>query len=134
MIYTSKQLDYAKSKAPSKFEAKLQELKETMPEGFTLDLNGNLYDKTEGFAVGIQSTCLGEVLSTIDYMQTHTTWEDVSELYSRMFVGGWTDEATKIFYLDWVLIKNTKDEAIESAKRLNQLAIYDFENKEVIYL
>lgn len=86
-------------------------------EGFTMDLEGNVLELESGYCVGIQPAEFTEL-----------------EQPRERFLGGWTDEKTGVFYLDWVRIIEDKGDAVRTAKKFKQLAIYDFENKEVVYI
>ena len=109
------------------FIARLNQLKEFKPDGFTMDLYGNEVKRNSGFVVAFQEV-------NQDTLELIIKQSFLDNNQDKRFVGGWVDAETGKFYLDWVTITEDIDNAFNIAKRNNQLAIYDFGKKEVIYL
>lgn len=97
---------------------------ETFKDGFTLDLKTGEHIK-KGFAVAITHNIpLNDIKTLFNTIKINSTLKKA--------VGGWVDSNTKAYYLDFVLITTTQEEALYLARVFNQIAIFDLKNlKEV---
>ena len=102
--------------------------------GATFNLNTGQLDFNKGFGVSLEEH--EQVFLKDEYSD-----EDLKKFLSKhiellydldLELGGWI-EGDKV-YLDITEVVEDKNEAIEKGVNRNQLAIFDFENKEVIDL
>lgn len=101
----------------------------TRPEnaqGFTVRLL-DLSRVTTGYAVAYEATqdshTRDEIARCIEHAREHAG-----------IVGGWLNEQDGKWYWDSTAVYNDRAEAIAAGRRENQIAIYDLDNDEVIFL
>lgn len=107
----------------------------TCPEGFTLTSDGEHADT--GCAVGLK----GFELRTqfLPSPELIFAWLlQVSQRYYETLdtvgVGGWRDERSGLFYLDVNRVVSNAAQARELAAEQEQLAFYDLDRAQVVYL
>lgn len=88
---------------------------------FTMDSAGNIIHPTQGFAVAYQEAPL-----------TRKGLLGALQLNPELNLGYWEDDG--IGYTDLVQIIKDKETAIKKGLMYNQLSIYDFSTKELIWL
>lgn len=103
--------------------AEILKIAKENPSGFTVDLNLNFV--SGGYAVANKETqnCFGVegLKKVIEYAKKHNT-----------YIGGWQEDGK--YYFDASIIVKDKDEAIRIGRENEQIAIYDFQAGEPIYL
>lgn len=103
-------------------------------DGFTITTNLNKIKKRSGYCVSITNN----YLKIIDYnkgikrlhnnlLKTKTTLRGY-----KLYYGGW--KSNKVFYLDYTIIEENKQKAIQIAKKHNQKAIFNLSKFEVIQI
>lgn len=90
-------------------------------DAFTMDSAGNIIHPTQGFAVAYKEAPL-----------TEKGLVGALQLNPELNLGFWTDEG--IQYTDLVSIIQDRETAIKKGLMNNQLSIYDFSTKELIWL
>lgn len=95
--------------------------------------NNNLIIPNSGFIVSITPLIKinMNLKSVIDYIKKSNTIKIFNEVYI-LHLGGWFNDNK--FHLDISIVENNKENAISIARHCNQEAIYDMDNKIVIYL
>lgn len=105
----------------------IHEIAQDNPNGFTVSLETlSLVSPSKGFSVALKETqnCFGdEGLKKVIQVAKKT---------NSKLVGGWKDG--HLFYYDAVLIVENLEEAKKLGVENEQLAIWDFEKSETIYL
>lgn len=105
----------------------IHEIAQDNPNGFTFSLETlSLVSPSKGYSVALKETqnCFGEEgLKKVIAVAKRTR---------SQLVGGWKDG--KLFYYDAVLIVDDLEEAKRLGVLNEQLAIWDFEKSETIYL
>lgn len=97
--------------------AKFNDFRLLNPDGFTMNIWGDVYHSNFGFSVGVESC------QTID--------EAVAKRSIGQSFGYWKDQ-DGIEYIDLVKIVSTLEEAMEIALIYSQKAIYSFVDQKVI--
>ena len=94
------------------------------PNGFTATLQGELVTEG-GFVVAEKETQnsfgVEGLKRVIEYAISHNT-----------LVGGWKENES--YYFDASRLYKSRDEAVKKGLENNQIAIYDLDKKEVVYL
>lgn len=113
---------------PQELLNRAEELKAENPNGFTLGTDGNLIT-SGGFAVSVTGTdkglSKGDVASRVIFLAGQG---------SQVALGYWKDEKTGEEYYDVTRITPYEMVAMDAARRYGQLAIYNLDKGEVIYL
>lgn len=102
----------------------LKRLAKDYPEGFTVDVDLNIL--TEGYVIALpetQGSFGNEGLKKVVKFATENDYN----------IGGWNSPNGK-FYWDASIIVKNKDEAITIGQEFNQLAIFDLNKQETIFL
>lgn len=100
--------------------------------GFTVDHNGNTVEA--GYAVGTLSQPTGK---KIDQLDTSDLPKINNIIGNPRFLGGWIDDMGDVWIEPTHVFIGTQVGlcwALEKAKELNQIAIFDLTKKETIYL
>lgn len=94
------------------------------PNGFTATLQGELVTEG-GFVVAEKETQdsfgVAGLKRVLEYAISHNT-----------LVGGWKENES--YYFDASRLYKNRDEAVKKGLENNQIAIYDLDKKEVVYL
>jgi fructokinase len=102
---------------------KILKIADENPDGFTISLNFEI--PASGYVVAEKETQnsfgVEGLKKVIEYAKAN-----------RTFIGGWKEK--KQYYFDASKIYNNKDEAIKAGIENEQIAIYDLNNDEVIYI
>ncbi len=113
---------------------KVSELKEMVKNngGFSINANGDT--PKSGFMVSVKDLYKID----LDYIEQNEV-DFASDMASEIngYIGGWLDTQSDSpfnFYMDISINIQDKEKAIEIARKNNQLAIFDVENCETIYL
>lgn len=105
---------------------KIIETLEANKDGFTLNLkSGELVNK--GFAVGITHNIPLNDIETL-YKNVNVA-DDVLKC-----VGGWIDQTNKDYFLDFVLVVNTKEQAETLSKVFKQIAYFNLNTMKEVRL
>jgi len=110
------------------FRAAFLRAQRIRPDGFTIDSLGNVRDYPGGFAVGIRSTSYADIDELIRENFNVVTCGNLSTLH----FGFWRDASTGETFIDAVEVYDGIGEAIETAVRYGQKAIWDFANKKEV--
>ena len=97
----------------------LQQIYNKNSNGFTITTNLNKIKKKKGFCVSI----------TNNYLKIEDYNKGLKQLHNTL-KRGWKDN--KLFYLDYTIIENDLNKAVQIAKSYNQKAIFDLNKGEVI--
>ncbi len=99
--------------------------KRTNRDGFTLDFQGNLVERTDGYAVGVQS------VSHVETLVTHAV--NNPKRYENHALGFWRDADDGREYVDLVSIELDRERALKLAAAHGQKAVWHFANACEIY-
>jgi hypothetical protein len=102
----------------------LKQLSKDHPEGFTVDLD--LTNLTEGYVIALpetQGSFGNEGLEKVVRFAAKNSYN----------IGGWLGPNNK-FYWDASIIVGDREEAIALGRKFNQLAIFDLNRQETIWL
>ena len=102
--------------------------------GNTFDLEGNVFKPKYGYFVGITGFQVPKNYFINPKFPINTllfTMEENLDL-SKNLVGYWIEN--NVVYIDSVLHIGNIEDAIKTAKNYNQLAVWDCENNQSIYL
>jgi hypothetical protein len=101
----------------------LKELAKSNPQGFTVDLELNFI--TSGYVIAVKDTqdSFGDegLERVVEFATTN-----------KLNIGGWDNDG--LFYWDAVIIETTREKAIEAGELNKQLAIFDLDNQELIWI
>lgn len=92
------------------------------PDGFTMDLFGNLHQPEEGYAVGMTPVSFptaADALSTLAGIQEQ--WG-----FRNLYLGYWRDPADGRDYIDVVMVTRARELAERLGIAMGQRAIYSF--------
>ena len=92
--------------------------------GATLDNNFNMVNFNKGYQVSLQDI---EVLPLYKLTKKHL----IELLQDNKFLGVWIEN--KKVYIDYSKNIKTKKQALKIGKELNQISIFDWKNKKVVY-
>lgn len=98
-------------------------------KGFTVDKDLNVI-KDKGYFVSIQRTQTTIPINVFSYEVFFSLMEGYMELPN--LIGGWID--SNLVYIDSTILINDLPTAINIALSNNQLAIFDNEKQETIYI
>jgi hypothetical protein len=108
---------------------KLKELILNNKAGFTANEKADILNLNKGFAVSVTNN------KTTDINELVLNAVTLSKYFKNGFCfGGWYDENNKNYYLDISFIINEKNQALQTAKNFNQLAVFDFSTFNTITL
>ena len=103
--------------------------------GFTL--NKDLQAKQEGFACAIsghETVYNMDNVSELDIIEYIASKKELASKNSNLCFGSWLDSETNKLYLDLSEVLPSKKEALKKAYKRNQLAIFDLNTFESVYL
>ena len=103
--------------------------------GFTL--NKDLQSKEGGFACAIsghETVYDMDNVSELDIVEYIASKKELASKNSNLCFGSWLDTETNKLYLDLSEVLPSKKEALKKAYKRNQLAIFDLNTFESVYL
>lgn len=100
----------------------LKEIKKN--KGATLDNNFNNIELKKGYQVSIEDL---EIVKVYKLTKKHL----MTLLNKNKNLGIWIEKNNA--YIDYSITINTKKEALKIGKQLNQISIFDWKNKKVVY-
>jgi hypothetical protein len=102
--------------------------RESNPDGFTMNLYGEMIHRSQGYAVGLTLepfASVADALSTLAALQAKYGFEN-------LHLGFWRDEGVE--YVDVVMVTSAREMALELGRKMEQLAIWDFGTESEIRL
>ncbi len=103
--------------------------------GFTL--NKDLQAKQDGFACAISGHEVVfdmDSVQELDIVEYISSKKELAKKNSNLCFGSWLDNETNKLYLDLSEVIDDKKQALKKAYKRNQLAIFDLNTFESIYL
>jgi hypothetical protein len=102
--------------------------REKSPDGFTMNLYGEVIHPENGYAVGITPTSFDNVADALDA----TARIQAEYGFANLHLGFWRDGSHD--YIDVVMVTNNREMAERLGRRMNQHAIWDFSSGSEIWL
>jgi hypothetical protein len=98
--------------------------------GFTIDFNGEIVRLSEGYFIGLTNIKGKDINRLIDKVLIIKKFGFKET--ENIFIGGWKDPQTNLFYLDLSVHSNNLTFSRELALRFKQKAIFDILNQDSI--
>jgi hypothetical protein len=93
------------------------------PDGFTMDVDGRLYEASEGYAVGVHPESFENVADALDTM---ARLQEVMG-FRNLYLGYWRDDRTGRTYIDVTMVTHSFETAMRLGRTMEQVAIWDFQ-------
>lgn len=100
--------------------------------GITIKKNGKVYNPKTGYFVSTTNNIFDIITNKeLQRVKRQATRQE-KRLKQKSYIGYWSDKGKH--YLDVSFHKKSKDKAMSLAKTYDQLAVFDCQAKEAIYL
>ena len=120
-------------KSKKQFKNLLTDITIKNKNGYTLNLDLKPTKYKKGFYVGLTDNSNKNINKAIDNL-LKIKEKRFKNINKGLLIGGWIDEKTKKFYLDFSIFIKSKKIAVLIAKLFNQKAVFDIKNLNSIYI
>ena len=107
-----------------------EQARQAHPEGFTMDVDGQMYQGSEGYAVGVTPDSFENAADALDTLARL----QIVMGFRNLYLGYWRDDQGGREYVDVVMVTRSFDTAMKLAATMEQVAVWDFGAERAIRL